>query len=197
MISLVIRSKQPEGEAMLYTRMKIDGKSKWINLQLPVDIKKWRDVSTSLKKQTNYLDRLGYSKKIADIEFATKELRQRNCLTEEAINDAVQNTVLVETRERIKQQDELERYISKRQNKSVKTWIKGYIAKIESGEARTYQGERYAYNSIKIWKQFLRIFLDFCQTTNDFCWDEINQSLINKYMSFLEEEGYAKSTADR
>ena len=78
MISLVIRSKQPEGEAMLYTRMKIDGKSKWINLQLPVDIKKWREVSTSLKKQTNYLDRLGYSKKIADIEFATKELRQRN-----------------------------------------------------------------------------------------------------------------------
>ena len=197
MISLVIRSKQSEGEAMLYTRMKIDGKSKWINLQLPVDIKKWRDVSTSLKKQTNYLDRLGYSKKIADIEFATKELRQRNCLTEEAINDAVQNTVLVETRERIKKQEQLERYIHDRQNKSVKTWIKDYIAKIVSGEARTYQGERYAPNSIKIWKQFLRIFLDFCQTTNDFCWDEINQSLVNKYMSFLEEEGYAKSIADR
>ena len=197
MISLVIRSKQPEGEAVLYTRMKIDGKSKWINLQLPVDIKKWRDVSTSLKKQTNYLDRLGYSKKIADIEFATKELRQRNCLTEEAINDAVQNTVLVETRERIKKQDELERYIHDRQNKSVKTWIQDYIAKIVSGEARTFNGERYAPNSIKIWKQFLRIFLDFCQTTNDFCWDEINQSLVNKYMSFLEEEGYAKSIADR
>lgn len=197
MISLVIRSKQPEGEAMLYTRMKIDGKSKWINLQLPVDIKKWREVSTSLKKQTNYLDRLGYSKKIADIEFATKELRQRNCLTEEAINDAVQNTVLVETRERIKQQDELEQYISKRQNKSVKTWIKGYIAKIESGEARTYQGERYAPNSIRNWKQFLRVFLDFCKTTNDFCWEEITQSLVNKYMSFLEEKGYAKSAIDR
>ena len=26
------------------TRIKIDGKSKWINLQLPVDIKKWREV---------------------------------------------------------------------------------------------------------------------------------------------------------
>ena len=197
MISITIRSKQPEGEAMLYTRIKIDGKSKWINLQLPVDIKKWREVSTSLKKQTNYLDRLGYSKKIADIEFAIKELRQRNCLTEESINETILNTALVETRERIKKQDELERYIHDRQNKSVKTWIQDYIAKIVSGEARTYQGERYAPNSIKIWKQFLRIFLDFCQTTNDFCWDEINQSLVNKYMSFLEEEGYAKSIADR
>ena len=99
---------------MLYTRIKIDGKSKWINLQLPVDIKKWREVSTSLKKQTNYLDRLGYSKKIADIEFAIKELRQRNCLTEESINETILNTALVETRERIKKQDELQRYISDR-----------------------------------------------------------------------------------
>ena len=98
MISITIRSKQPEGEAMLYTRIKIDGKSKWINLQLPVNIKKWQEVSTSLKKQTNYLDRLGYSKKIADIEFAIKELRQRNCLTEEAINETILNTVLAETR---------------------------------------------------------------------------------------------------
>jgi site-specific recombinase XerD len=197
MISLVIRSKQSEGEAMLYTRIKIDGKSKWINLQLPVDIKKWREVSTSLKKQTNYLDRLGYSKKIADIEFAIKELRQRNCLTEEAINETILNTVLAETRERIKKHDELQQYISDKQNKSVKTWIKDYIAKIVSGEARTFNGERYAPNSIRNWKQFLRIFLDFCKTTNDFCWEEINQSLVNKYMSFLEEKGYAKSAIDR
>lgn len=197
MISITIRSKQPEGEAMLYTRMKIDGKSKWINLQLPVDIKKWREVSTSLKKQTNYLDRLGYSKKIADIEFAIKELRQRNCLTEESINDTILNTALVETRERIKKQDELQRYISDKQNKSVKTWIKDYISKIDTGEARTYVGQRYRQNSIKIWKQFLRIFLDFCHTTDDFSWDDINQSLINRYMSFLEEGGYSKSTADR
>ena len=197
MISITIRSKQPEGEAMLYTRIKIDGKSKWINLQLPVDIKKWREVSTSLKKQTNYLDRLGYSKKIADIEFAIKELRQRNCLTEEAINETILNTVLAETRERIKKHDELQQYISDKQNKSVKTWIKDYIAKIVSGEARTFNGERYAPNSIRNWKQFLRIFLDFCKTTHDFCWEEINQSLVNKYMSFLEEKGYAKSAIDR
>ena len=132
MISLTIRSKQHEGDTMLHTRIKIDGKAKWINLQLP-DIKKWQEVSTSLKKQTNYLDRLGYSKKIADIEFAIKDLRQRNCLTEEAINEAIQNIVLVEKRERIKKQDDLKRYISDKQNKSVKTWIKDYIAKIKSG----------------------------------------------------------------
>ena len=118
-------------------------------------------------------------------------------MTEEAINEYILNTVLVETRERIKKQDELKQYISDKQNKSVKTWIKDYIAKIESGEARTYDGQRYAPNSIRIWKQFLRIFLDFCETTNDFCWEEINQGLINQYMSFLEEEGYSKSTADR
>ena len=159
--------------------------------------KKWQEVSTSLKKQTNYLDKLGYSKKIADVEFVIKDLRQRNCLTEEAINEAIQNTVLLETRERIKQQDDLKQYICDKQNNSVKTWIKDYIAKIVSGEVRTCEGERYAFNSVKIWKQFLRIFLNFCQTTNDFCWDDINQSLINKYMSFLEQEGYSKSTANR
>ena len=197
MISLTIRSKQEEGDAMLHTRIKIDGKAKWINLQLPVNIKKWNEVSTSLKKQTNYLDKLGHGKKIADIEFAIKGLRQRNCLTDEAIKEAIQNIVLVEKRERIKKSDELKRYISDKQNKSVKTWVKDYIVKIVSGEARTYEGERYADNTIKIWKQFLRIFLDFCKTTNDFCWEEINQSLVNKYMAFLEKEGYSKSVADR
>ena len=197
MISLTIRSKQDEGDAMLHTRIKIDGKAKWINLQLPVSIKKWQEVSTSIKKQTNYLDKLGHSKKIADIEFVIKDLRQRNCLTEEAIQEAIQDTVLVEKRERIKKQDDLKRYISDKQNKSVKTWVKDYIVKIVSGEARTYEGERYADNTIKIWKQFLRIFLDFCKTTNDFCWEEINQSLVNKYMAFLEKEGYSKSVADR
>ena len=197
MISLTIRSKQNEGDAMLHTRIKIGGKAKWINLQLPVSIKKWQEVSSSIKKQTNYLDKLGHSKKIADIEFALKDLRQRNCLTEDAINEFIQDTVLVEKRERIKKQDDLKRYISDKQNKSVKTWIKDYIAKTESGEARTYLGEKYAPNTIKIWKQFLRIFLDFCKTTNDFCWDNINQSLVNKYMSFLESEGYSKSVADR
>lgn len=197
MISLTIRSKQNEGDAMLHTRIKIGGKAKWINLQLPVSIKKWQEVSTSIKKQTNYLDKLGHSKKIADIEFALKDLRQRNCLTEDAINEFIQDTVLAEKRERIKKQDDLKRYISDKQNKSVKTWIKDYIAKTESGEARTYLGEKYAPNTIKIWKQFLRIFLDFCKTTNDFCWDNINQSLVNKYMSFLESEGYSKSVADR
>lgn len=40
MISLTIRSKQDEGDAMLHTRIKIDGKAKWINLQLPVSMKK-------------------------------------------------------------------------------------------------------------------------------------------------------------
>lgn len=197
MISLTIRSKQDEGDAMLHTRIKIDRKAKWINLQLPVRIKKWQEVSTSIKKQTNYLDKLGHSKKIADIEFALKDLRQRNCLTEDAINEFIQDTVLVEKRERIKKQDDLKRYISDKQKKSVKTWIKDYIAKTESGEARTYLGEKYAPNTIKIWKQFLRIFLDFCKTTNDFCWEEINQSLVNKYMAFLEKEGYSKSVADR
>jgi site-specific recombinase XerD len=140
---------------------------------------------------------LGHSKRIADIEFALKELRQRNCLTEEAIYETIQNIVLVEKRERIKKSDELKRYISDKQNKSVKTWVKDYIVKIVSGEARTYEGERYADNTIKIWKQFLRIFLKFCETTNDFCWEQINQSLANKYMSYLEEEGFAKSVADR
>lgn len=197
MISLTIRSKQDEGDAMLHTRIKIDGKAKWINLQLPVNIKKWNEVSTSLKKQTNYLDKLGHSKKIADIEFVIKDLRQRNCLTEEAIQEAIQDIVLVEKRERIKKQDDLKQYISDKQNKSVKTWVKDYIVKMETGEVRTYLGQRYAYNTIRIWNQFLRIFLDFCKTTNDFCWDEINQSLANKYMSFLESEGFAKSAADR
>ena len=107
MISITIRSTQSEGEAMLHTRIKIEGKSKWLDLQLPVDIKKWQEVSTSQKKQTNYLDRLGYSKKIADIEFSIKDLRKRNSLTEKAINEAIQNTVLVEKRERIKKQDDL------------------------------------------------------------------------------------------
>ena len=134
MIGLTIRSRRSAGEATLYTRVRIDGKSKWIDLHLPVDVKKWQEVSSSLKKQTNYLDRLGHSKKIADIDFAIKDLRQRNCLTEKALKEVIQNAVLAEKRERIKKQDDLKRYVRDKQSKSVKTWVKKYIAKTTSGK---------------------------------------------------------------
>ena len=68
--------------------------------------------------------------------------------------------------------------------------------KIESGEVRTAKKEKYAEESIKNWKQFRRVFLDFYKI-RPFEWDDINEVLADRYISYLESVGYMKYTLDK
>ena len=71
-----------------------------------------------------------------------------------------------------------------------------HIRKIESGEVRTAKKEKYAEESIKNWKQFRRVFLDVYKIKS-FEWDDINEALADRYISYLESVGYMKYTLDK
>ena len=72
-----IRTKKKEGTTPLYVKLRMGEDVSWVSLMLSVDIEKWTAASSSERKINNLLDKLGYTKKIQEIEFAIKDLRKR------------------------------------------------------------------------------------------------------------------------
>lgn len=67
---------------------------------------------------------------------------------------------------------------------------------MESGEIRNNKNELYAKQTIKIWKQFKRIFLNF-YNQHPFSWDDIDKMLVNRYILYLERCDFLKKTRDK
>ena len=196
MLELHVRTKSKEGNTPLYIRLRVEGKLIWVNLQLQVNIKEWNEVSLSEKKLSNFLDRKGYSKKISEIEFGIKDLRTRHRLTKESLETVIKNVVLAEVRDQFLKDEELEQKLLERKRKDVKTFVKNYIDGISNGEILNTKGKKYADNSIKIWKQFRRLFLE-CYKNKSFTWEEITQSLIHQFLNYLDKNGYMGETKNR
>ena len=196
MLGLQIRTKSKEGTTPLYTRIRMEDTSVWINLELYVDVKKWNEVSKSERKQSNFLDMMGYTKKISEIEFGIKELRVRHRLTKEGAINIVKNVVLSEVRDQLIKDEELEREVQERKRKDVKSFVKNYVDGIVRGEILNMKGKHYSNNSVKSWKQFRRLFLD-CYKNMDFTWDELTQPIIHQFLNYLERKGYMGETKNR
>lgn len=196
MLKVQIRTSKKEGETSLFTRMRIGGNSEWINLYLNVDVKRWNEVKDSDIKRQNYLDRKGYSKLIIDIEFGLKELRRNGEDNMENVINLVKDIVLKEQREKLLKQQEIGRKMAERKLKSVKTYLVRYVDEMESGDERTSKGEHFSKQTVKAWKQFRRIVLDFYEL-DPFTWDEIDQKLVNRFMTYLENCGYMKKTRSK
>lgn len=191
-MEVTIRTKSGVGTTPLYTRIKVDGQSVWTNLLMKVEVEKWNKASVTPQKKQNFLDKLGYSKKLNDIEYAIKELRKRHRLTKETLDKAVKDVVLVERREEFKKQIELKEFVEQRSSKNVKNYVIKHIENISNGTLRTVSGMKYAKNSIKNWKQFKRVFIEFYDE-RPFTWDEISKTTVDRFLSFLENKGYKKS----
>lgn len=197
MLSLTIRTNKIEGKAPLYTKVRTGEKCVWVNLMLDVDISKWKEVSASTLKTKNYLERMGYYKKIQDIEFSVHELKKYNKLCKESIDMAVQNVVLSDVRKRVIEEENVAKELVYRQQRKVSNFVVDYIDRVAKGDVRTYKGDPYTANSIKIMKQFRRIFLDFYKVYH-FEWEDINKALADRFINFLENEnGMMKSTIIR
>lgn len=194
---LVIRTSKKEGQVPLFTQMRINNKNCWINLTLMVDIRDWSVVSQSDKKTDKYLDKMGFSKKLFDIENGIKELRRTGNLSKENIERMVQDIVLKEQREDYIKKERLGQQIRERKSKSVRTYITSFVSKMESGELRNKKGELYGEQTIRAWRQFKRVFLDF-HTRHPFEWEDVDQSIINSFMTYLEKDcGYMKKTRSK
>lgn len=195
-MKLVLRTKQKEGMHPLHTRMNVEGAALWVNLLMKVDVVEWNEVSQSERKLNNYLNRKGISKKVALIEEAITDMRRHHRLTKGNLESAVESIVLVDKRDELKRAEELKKYVEDKKRSNVKNFVVNYINGIESGEVRTSKKEKYAKESVKNWLQFRWVFLDF-YNLRPFGWDDINESLADRYISYLEDLDYMKYTIDK
>ena len=196
MFGLTIRSKCKGGTTPLYTRLWVNNKGIWVNLQLQVDIEMWNKISSSERKQINYLDRLGHSKKLNEIEYEIKDLRKRHQLSPDSIDEVIKKVVFAEVIEQTIKHEQLKKEYSERKDKDVKSFVKKYVKGIETGEILNSKGKKYSRNSINSWKQFKRIFLE-CFKNQSFTWDEITQSTIHTFINYLDRKGYMGETKNR
>lgn len=197
MLNLTIRTKKSGGNAPLFTKIRIGQQVVWINLRLNVDIVKWGDVSNSVVKCKNYLEKMGYYRKLQDIEYGFQELRFQNRLNKNSIEDTVQNVVFAEVRERFQKEKALAKEIENHKQNNVKAFLAEYVDGINKGLVRGNNGEKYTPNSIKIWNQFKRVFMDFYDK-RPFDWKDINQVVADSFISYLEDDcGYMRSTNER
>lgn len=195
-MKLVIRTKCKEGTTPLYTKLKVEGKGRWICLSIYVDIKEWEEAAQTERKLSNYLVKKGINKKIALIEEAIKDMRRHHRFTKVNLEKSIEDIVLADKREALKRAEELGKEAEDKKKHNVKNFVVEHIKKIESGEVRTAKKEKYAKESIKNWQQFRRVLLDFYRI-RPFKWEDINESLADSYISYLEGLGYMKYTLDK
>ena len=196
MSKVQIRTTKKEGEAPLYMRMKIGEEAIWVNLLLKVDVVKWNAAAGSDRKISNLLDRLGHSKKIADIEFAIKDLRKKHKLTKETVSSTIDSIVLAEHRETQSKNEELrERYV-KRVKYSFRNTLISYVDSAVQGTRRHSFGKSFAHYSLNVLKQFKRIMCEYLDH-HPFDWKDLDEPLIDRFIAYLEEYGYSKNTIQR
>ena len=196
MSKVQIRTTKKKGETPLYMRMRIGEESIWVNLMLKVDVEKWNAAAGSERKINNLLDRLGHSKKISDIEFAIKDLRKRHKLTKETVSATIDSIVLAEHRETLSKNEALrERYVKRARYNFRKTLI-DYVDGAVDGTRRHSFGVSYAHFSLNILKQFKRIMCEYLDK-HPFDWKDIDEPLVDRFIAYLENYGYSKSTIQR
>ena len=195
-MKLMTRTRSKEGATPLYTKLKVEGKGRWVCLLIYVDIKEWEDASQTERKLSNYINKKGINKKVVLIEEAITDMRRHHRLTKENLEKSIEDIVLADKREALKRAEQLGKEAEDRKKRNVKNFVVEHIRKIESGEVRTAKKEKYAEESIKNWKQFRRVFLDFYKI-RPFEWDDINEALADRYISYLESIGYMKYTLDK
>ena len=191
-MNIVIRTKRTEGKAHLYTPVRCGTTTINFNLLMEVDIKKWIECSKTERRKTNYLDSLNYTHKIQEIEKGLKALKKYHKCTKEEVNKLIENTVLHDVREEMIKREETKSKLESEKRKRVKEYAKNYLGEMQSGVRRTEKNKPYAKSTLLHWKQTVDKVLDF-HKKYPFSWDDINQALISKFITFLEKDYLSKS----
>ena len=191
-MNIGIRTKKTEGKAPLFTPIRCGSVTYHFNLLMEVDIKKWLECSKTERKKTNYLDSMNYSHKIQEIENGLKVLKKHHKLTKEEVDKLIENTVLNEVREKMSAKEETKSKLESEKRKKFQEYAKRYIKEMQSGVRRTEKNKLYSTGTMLHWKQVVDKILDF-HKKYPFSWDDIDQKLINKFITYLEKDHLSKS----
>lgn len=195
-MNIVIRTKRTEGKAHLYTPVRCGATTINFNLLMEVDIKKWIECSKTERRKANYLDSLNYTHKIQEIEKGLKALKKYHKCSKEEVNKLIENTVLHDVREEMIKREETKSKLESEKRKRVKEYAKTYLEEMQSGVRRTEKNKPYAKSTLLHWKQAVDKVLDF-HKKYPFAWEDINQALISKFITYLEKDHLSKSNIQK
>lgn len=199
-----IRTKNPDGYATLYTRIRKRNPNIdiFVSSRIQVDISTWERANSGIAGWNRFLktkDGSEIYRKMQDVDAAINSLTEQGVFDREAIDEAVTNAVYRVEREEMKVMEEEERRKAEEEerkkaeeeearNADVIRFLKNYLAGIRNGTIK-FNGETYGKNTCKVWNNFLGILERFI-AENPFTWSDINKTLTDNFLCFMENEGY-------
>lgn len=137
--------------------------------------------------------------KMQGVDNAIDSLTEQGIYEKSLIDEAVANVIYKEEREQQRIKEEEERKAQEEQSRieaekeavrkaDVILFMQNFLDGIRSGEIKN-GAETYNKNTCKVWSNFLGILKRFYET-NPFTWTDVNKSLTDRFVCFMEDSGY-------
>lgn len=211
MRTFFLRTKGNDGDATLFTRIRKRSPRVdiLISSNIKVDVATWEKANSSLEEWNKFLKTMDgkeiYSK-LQEISDAIDSMTEQGVFEKTVIDEAVNDVVFKEVRELQRKKEEEERNAQEEQRRieaekeaerkaNVILFIQDFIDGIRSGE-RKNNGEAYEKNTVKAWGSFFGVLKRFYKDY-PFTWTDIDKKLTDKFMSYLENEGYMAKTVNK
>lgn len=206
-----LRTQKSKGNASVYLR--VQKRNPKLNIivctQVSVDIQQWDRANKDVDKWNEY-GKTKEGKKVKEmlyqISLSIDNLISQGIYEKAKIDEAVEDIVFREERERLRLQKEKEiieeqkRELIKKQEENARKenivlYLENFVKGIKSGEIK-YKSENYSPNTCKVWNSFLKVFKRFYKI-KPFTWKDIDKTLADCFISSLEESGYMLTTINK
>lgn len=211
MRTFYFQTKKESGFATLYVRVR----SRVQNLQIKISSKIQVDIQTWLKANSSIDEWRKFSKtkdgkvilaKLEAVDNAISNLVEQGIFDKDALDEAVSSVVYAEQREeqrlkeaaeQAKREEEARLQAQKEaaERADVIRFLENLVDGMRKGTVK-YKGASYTANTVKGWNNFLGILKKFYKK-HPFTWDDINKNLTDKFLCFMEKEGYMVSAINK
>ena len=206
-----LRTKKEKGTASVYLR--VQKRNPKLNIlicsKVSVDIQQWDKVTQDVAKWNDYCktqDGRKVKETLDSISSAIDNLISQGIYDKARIDEVVEAIVFREERERQRIQEEEERQEQERlrqikeqeeeaRKADVILFLENFLEGIKNGRIKN-GAENYTLNTCKVWSNFLGILKRFIQIS-PFTWKDINKALADRFVSFLEKNGYMVTSINK
>ena len=211
MSNYFLRTKKEKGTASVYLR--VQKRNPKLNIlicsKVSVDIQQWDKVTQDVAKWNDYCktqDGRKVKETLDSISSAIDNLISQGIYDKARIDEVVEDVVFREERERQRIQEEEERQEQERlrqikeqeeeaRKADVILFLENFLEGIKNGRIKN-KAENYTPNTCKVWSNFLGILKRFIQIY-PFTWKDINKALADRFVSFLEKNGYMVTSINK
>lgn len=206
-----LRTKKSKGTANVYFR--IQKRTPELNIlvctRVSVDIQQWNKAIKDVDKWNEYC-KTQNGKKVKEsldlISTAVDNLTSQGIYDKVRIDEAVEDIIFREEREhqRIQKEKEHQEQVrlqslkekeEKARKANVILFLGNFLKGIKSGQIKN-GAENYSPNTCKAWSNFLGVLNQFSQVY-PFTWNDIDKTLVDHFVSFMEEGGYMTTSINK